>query len=87
MEKVKVDKLESCYAALFKVMWLSTIVWILVGVANNFGHWLLPDKLDGFGMSILFLFGVSIAICFGKGIVNLVSQHGILAILCQVIGS
>ena len=80
MEKVKVDKLECRFAALFKVMWLSTIVWILVGVANYFGHWLLPDKLDGFGMSILFLFGVSIFICFGKGIVNLVSQHGILAI-------
>lgn len=74
------DKLECRFAALFKVMWLSTIVWILVGVANYFGHWLLPDKLDGFGMSILFLFGVSIFICFGKGIVNLVSQHGILAI-------
>ena len=74
------DKLECRFAALFKVMWLSTIVWILVGVANYFGHWLLPDKMDGFGMSILFLFGVSIFICFGKGIVNLVSQHGILAI-------
>ena len=72
--------MECRFAALFKVMWLSTIVWILVGVANYFGHWLLPDKLDGFGMSILFLFGVSIFICFGKGIVNLVSQHGILAI-------
>ena len=70
MEKVKVDKLECRFAALFQVMWLSTIVWILVGVANYFGHWLLPDKLDGFGMSILFLFGVSIFICssFGSGI-------------------
>ena len=80
MEKVKLDKVECRYPALFKVMWLSTIVWIIVGVANYFGHWLLSDKLDGFGMSILFLFGISIFCCFGKGLLSLVSQHGILAI-------
>lgn len=80
MEKVKLDKVECRYPALFKVMWLSTMVWIIVGVINYFGHWLLPDKLDGCGMSILFLFGISIFCCFGKGFLNLVSQHGILAI-------
>ena len=80
MYKVKLDKMECRYPALFKVMWLSTIVWIIVGIANYFGHWLLPDKLDGFGMSILFLFGISIFCCFGKGFLSLVSQHGIIAI-------
>ncbi|MBQ8158108.1 MAG: hypothetical protein IJ081_03720 [Prevotella sp.] len=80
MEKVKLDKVECRYPALFKVMWLSTMVWIIVGVANYFGHWLLPGKLDEFGISILFLFGISIFCCFGKGLLSLVSQHGILDI-------
>lgn len=80
MEKIKVEKLECRYPALFKVMWLSTVVWIVVGVVNYFGHWLLPDKLDGFGMSVLSLFTISIFICFGKSIMKIVIQHGILAI-------
>ena len=45
-------------------MWLSIVVWIIVGVANYFGHWLMQDKLDGFGMSILFMFGIAIIVCF-----------------------
>lgn len=80
MDRTKVDKLECRNPALFKVMWLSTVVWIIVAVANYFGNWLLPNKLDGFGMSILFLFGISILCCFGRGIMNLISQHGIMAI-------
>ena len=80
MEKVIVNKLECRYPALFKVMWLAILVWMFVGIANCFGHWLSPDKLDGFGMSVLFLFGVTAICCFGKGLLNLISKHGILAI-------
>ena len=80
MEKVKVDKLECHYPALFKVLWVATVVWLLVGIVNYFGHWVIPSKLDGLGMSILFLFAVSVFICFRKGILKLVSKHGILAI-------
>ena len=80
MEKVKLDKLECHYPSLFKVMWLAIVVWMGVGIANYFGHWLLPDKLDGFGMSVLFLFGVTMISCFWKGLLSLISKHGILAI-------
>ena len=80
MEKVKIDKLECRYPTLFKVIWLSTIIWFVVGIANYFGQWLVQDKLDGFGESILLLFGISLFFCFGKGILDLLSQHGIKTI-------
>ena len=80
MEKVKIDKMECRYPTLFKVMWCATVVWLAVSVVNYFGHWLLPEKLDGFGMSIIFLFALAILFCFRKGVLNLVSKHGILPI-------
>ena len=80
MGKVELNKLECRYPALFKVMWFAIVVWMVVGIANYFGHWLSPDKLDGFGMSVLFLFGVTMICCFGKGLLNLFSKHGILAV-------
>lgn len=80
MEKVKIDKLECRYPTLFKVIWLSTIIWFVVGIANYFGQWLVQDKLDGFGESILLLFGISLFFCFGKGILDLLSQHEIKTI-------
>lgn len=80
MERIRVDKLACHYPALFKVMWIATAVWIVVIIVNYFGHWLAPDKLDGFGMSVLFLFAISLFVCFGKGVMALISQHGILAI-------
>lgn len=80
MERVKVEKVECRFPTLFKVMWLSTVVWIIVGVANYIGHWLMQDKLDGFGMSILFMFSIAIIVCFWKGFMELASQHGVFAI-------
>jgi len=80
MEIAKVDKLECRYPFLFKVMWLAIVVWMVVGIANYFGHWLLPEKLDGFGMSVLFLFVGTVICCFGKGFLNLISKHGVLTI-------
>ena len=80
MKKECVNKLECRFPTLFKLMWLSTIVWIVIGVINYFGHWLLPNKLDGFGISILIMFAISLFICFGKGIANLISQHNVLSV-------
>ena len=80
MEKVKIEKLECRYPTLFKVMWMSTIIWLVVEIANYFGHWLVQDKLDGFGESILLLFGISLFCCFGKGILNMLSQQGLKTI-------
>lgn len=76
MEKVEVNKLECCYPTLFKIMWLATVVWMIVGLANYFGHWLLPDKLDSIGLSILFLFGATLVFCFKNGFQNLLSNRG-----------
>lgn len=80
MGKVKVEKVECRFPTLFKVMWLSIIVLIIVGVANYFGHWLMQDKLDGFGMSILLMFGIAIIVCFWKGFMELATQHSVFAI-------
>lgn len=80
MDKNRVEKLECRFPILFKVMWLSTIVWIAISVTNYFGHWLMQDKLDGFGMSILFMFGIAIIFCFWKGFMELASQHDVFAI-------
>lgn len=80
MEKVKVDKLECRFPTLLKVMWLSTVLWIIVEVANYYGHWLMQDKLDGFGMSILFMFSFTIIVCFWKGFMELATQHGVFTV-------
>ena len=80
MEKVKVDKLECRFPTLLKVMWLSTVLWIIVEVANYYGHWLMQDKLDGFGMSILFMFSFTIIVCFWKGFMELASQYGVFTV-------
>ena len=53
MEKVKIDKMECRFPTLFKVMWMATVVWMLMSIVNLWGDWLMQDKLDGFGMSIL----------------------------------
>lgn len=77
MEKIKVDRMECHYPALFKVMWLSTVIWIAMSIANYFGIWMIPSKLYNVGMSILLLFAVSLVICFKKGLRNLINQHGV----------
>jgi hypothetical protein len=73
MEKMKVNKLECRFPALFKVMWWATVVWVVVSVSNYFGHWLLPEKLDGFGAGILFMFAISSAICFNACCLDMVA--------------
>lgn len=32
--KQRVDKLECHYSMMFRVMWLSTAIWIIIGIAN-----------------------------------------------------
>ena len=80
MGKVKVEKVECRFPTLFKLMWLSTVLWIIVEVANYYGHWLMQDKLDGFGMSILLMFGITIIVCFWKGFMELATQHGVFTV-------
>lgn len=80
MDKVRIDKLDCYFSAFFKIMWISTVVWMVVGIANHFGKWLMPDKLDTFGLMILALFAFSIVVCFGKGIIDLLSKYEIMAI-------
>ena len=80
MDKNRVEKLECRFPILFKVMWLSTVVWIAVSVVNSFGHWLISGKLEGFGMSILLMFSIVIIVCFWRGFIKLATQHGVFAI-------
>ena len=76
MEKVKIDQMECRFPILFKAMWVVTIEWLIICIANYYGQWLLQNRLDGVGICILFLFSVSIGTCFRKGFSNLVSQFG-----------
>lgn len=80
MEKVQIDKMECRFPTLFKVMWIATVVWMLISIANTWGHWLMQDKLDGFGMSILFVFAITICVCFWKGFWGIDSQYKVLSI-------
>ena len=76
MEKVKIDKMECRFPILFKAMWVITIEWLTISIANYYGQWLLQNRLDGVGICILFLFAVSIVACFRKGFLNMVSPYG-----------
>ena len=80
MEKVKIDKMECRFPTLFKVMWMATVVWMLMSIVNLWGDWLMRDKLDGFGMSILFVFAIAICVCFWKSFWGLDSQYEVLSI-------
>ena len=72
--------MECRFPTLFKVMWMATVVWMLMSIANLWGHWLMQDKLDGFGMSILFVFAIAICLCFWKSFWKLDSQYKVLSI-------
>ncbi len=80
MKKVEISKLECHFPTLFKVMWLSAGVWIIACLWNYLHPMLIPQKLDDFGLCVLFLFTISLFICFGKGIKGIVSRHGLLII-------
>lgn len=76
MERVKIDKMECRFPVLFKAMWVITIGWLIISIANYYGQWLLQNRLDGVGICILLLLAASIGACFRKGFSNLVSQFG-----------
>lgn len=76
MERVKIDKMECRFPVLFKAMWVITIEWLIICIANYYGQWLLQNRLDGVGICILALFAASIVFCFRKGLLKMVSQHG-----------
>jgi hypothetical protein len=79
MEKVKIDKMDCRFPTLFMVMWIATVLWMLISIANLWGHWLMQDKLDGFGLSILCVFAITIIVCFWMGFIRLDSQYDILS--------
>ena len=81
MKKGCVDKLECRFPTLFKVMWFSVVLWLLVSIANYFGHWLLFSRLDSFGMGVIFMFAVSLIICFGGAILTLFKKEDALLAL------
>lgn len=80
MERVKIDKMQCRFPVLFKAMWVITIEWLIISIANYYGQWLLQNRLDGVGICILLLFAVTIVLCFRKGFLNMVSQQGKLNI-------
>ena len=77
MERVEVNKLKCRYPTLFKMTFFATGVWLLISIANSFGHWLLPERLDHFGMNILELFAIASVVCFFEGLVDLFTRHKI----------
>ena len=77
MERVEVNKLKCRYPTLFKMTFFATGVWLLISIANSFGHWLLPERLDHFGMNILELFAIVSVVCFFEGFVDLFTRHKI----------
>ena len=79
MSKECVNKLECYFPTFFKLMWLSIVIWLLVSVSNCFGHWLLQDKLDSYGISIIFMFVVSLFVCYGRSVIKLIKEHSVLA--------
>lgn len=78
MNKECVNKLECRFPTLFKVMWISVVLWLLVSIANYFGHWFIQSRLDGFGMGVIFMFAISLIICFGRAILNQFKKEGAL---------
>lgn len=76
MEKVKIDKMECRFPILFKAMWVVTIEWLMISIANYYGQWLLQNRLDGVGICILLLLAATIVFCFRKGFLNMVSPYG-----------
>ncbi len=78
MKKGCANKLECRFPILFKVMWISVVLWLLVSIANYFGHWFIQSRLDGFGMGVIFMFAISLIICFGRAILNQFKKEGAL---------
>lgn len=78
MKKECANKLECRFPILFKVMWISVVLWLLVSIANYFGHWFIQSRLDGFGMGVIFMFAISLIICFGRAILNHFKKEGAL---------
>lgn len=81
MNKECVNKLECRFPTLFKVMWISVVLWLLVSIANYFGHWFIQSRLDSFGMGVIFMFAASLLICFGVAILKLFKNEDALLAL------
>ena len=80
MKKECINKLECRFPTLFRALWYSVAIWLVVSVVNYYGHWLAQSKIDDFGMGIIIILAISMSFCFGMGIRSLVSQQEVLTI-------
>lgn len=80
MEKVRVDKLECRCPVFFKIMWWTTLVWLVASVLNYLMDWLPVYVSDIFGYPIIFCFGICLFFSFINGLLNRVIEDKGLAI-------
>lgn len=80
MEKVRVDKLECRCPVFFKIMWWTTLVWLVASVLNYLMDWLPVYVSDIFGYPIFFCFGICLFFSFINGLLNRVIEDKGLAI-------
>lgn len=66
MKEVRIDKLECRHPRFFKTMWFATFLWLVASVVNFLVQWCPVWQLDILGYWIIFLFGISILLSFGK---------------------
>ena len=79
MEKVRIDKLECRHPRFFKTMWFATLLWLVASVVNFFIRWCPIWQLDFLGYWIIFLFGISLFVSFGRSLLNKVVEDKGLA--------
>ena len=79
MEKVRVDKLECRCPVFFRIMWWTTLVWLVASVLNYLIDWLPVYVSDIFGYPIIFCFGIFLFFSIINGLLNRVIEDKGLA--------
>lgn len=79
MLKVRVDKLECRCPVFFRIMWWTTLVWLIASVLNYLMGWLPVYVSDLLGYPILFCFVICLFCSFFNGLVNRVIEDKGLA--------
>ena len=79
MVKVRVDKLECRCPVFFRIMWWTTLVWLVASVLNYLMGWLPVYVSDLLGYPILFCFAICLFCSFFNGLVNRVIEDKGLA--------
>ena len=79
MEKVRVDKMECRCPVFFRIMWWTTLVWLVASVLNYLMDWLPVYVSDIFGCSIIFIFGICLFFSFINSLLKRVIEDKGLA--------